>query len=387
MSNIQNLEKATKMNKPLQVVPDLGDATISVSGNKVRIDKLEIVSADLASLISSKEGHKQILAFIDLVDFALSVNKLANVAADVRELESVAKRVEEKLDEAGDDAFEQLEALIKKQGDETSPEALISLLKTKFIEKVITDLDPNKEGSPFKEINDNLLELLKKSGAKAEAKKGTQHGRDLNKTMDTILQDLARQTGDSPLFTNDIESETGSKVGDEVITLDSTFTGGSTVKTVWEFKAVKKVSMTDVLEEISEAMKNRHAQSGVFVLAKTEHNATWARFSSHPGRRAVIIVDEDNVDELLVHYAHIWSRVEAVRSLGNINSAIDFDRLLVAVEEAENALDGLSQVKKSHTEIQTSLESGIDWLDKTQRALKARFVEIQNISRPGIEDK
>jgi hypothetical protein len=133
-------------------------------------------------------------------------------------------------------------------------------------------------------------------------------------------------------------------------------------------------------------MKNRHAQSGVFVLARTEHNATWARFTSHPGRRAVIIVDEDNVDELLVHYAHIWSRVEAVRSLGNVNSAIDFDRLLVAIEEAENALDGLSQVKKSHTEMQTSLNSGVDWLDKTQRALKARFVEIQNISRPGIGD-
>lgn len=387
MSNIQNLEKATKMNKPLQVVPDLGDATVSVSGNKVRIDKLEIVSADLAALISAREGHEQLLAFIDLVDFALSVNKLANVSADVREIDSVAKRVEEKIEKAGDEAFDELEALIKKQGDETSPDALISLLKTKFIDKVVHDLNPNNEDSPFKEINDNLLELLKKSGAKAEAKKGTQHGRDLNKTMDAILQDLARQTGDSPLFTNDIESETGSKVGDEVITLDATFTGGATVKTVWEFKAVKKVSMTDVLEEISEAMKNRHAQSGVFVLARTEHNATWARFTSHPGRRAVIIVDEDNVDELLVHYAHIWSRVEAVRSLGNINSAIDFDRLLVAVEEAENALDGLSQVKKSHTEIQTSLESGVDWLDKTQRALKARFVEIQNISRPGIEDK
>ena len=101
MSNIQNLEKVKTVNKPLHVVPDLGDATISVAGNKVRIDKLEIVNPDLAALITAREGHEQILAFIDLVDFALSVNKLANVSADVREIDSVAKRVEEKIEKAG----------------------------------------------------------------------------------------------------------------------------------------------------------------------------------------------------------------------------------------------------------------------------------------------
>lgn len=385
MSNIQKREKVTKMNKPLQAVPDLGNATISVNGNKVRIDKLEINNADLAAHISAKEGQEQVIAFIELIEFALSVNKLANVAADVRELESVAKRVESKLDEAGDEAFKELESLIKKQGDETSPEALISILKTKLIQKIVDDLDPNKAGSPFKEIHDNLLELLKKSGAKAESKLGTKHGRDFNKTMDAIVQDLARQTGDAPLYTNDIESESGSKVGDEVITIDTNFTGGATINTVWEFKAVKRQSMPDVLEEISEAMTNRHAQAGVFVLARTEHNATWARFTAHPGRRAVIIVDEDNVDELLVHYAHIWARVEAVRSLGNIHSTIDFDRLLVAIEEAETALEGFSQVTKAHTEIQSSLDTGVEWLEKSKKALKSKFIEIKNISRPGLD--
>ena len=67
MSNIQKREKVTKMNKPLQAVPDLGNATISVNGNKVRIDKLEINNADLAAYISAKEGQEQVIAFIELI--------------------------------------------------------------------------------------------------------------------------------------------------------------------------------------------------------------------------------------------------------------------------------------------------------------------------------
>ena len=187
------------------------------------------------------------------------------------------------------------------------------------------------------------------------------------------------------LYTNDIPTESGSKVGDEVITIDHTFTNGHDAKTVWEFKAVQKVTVPAALAELNEAMLNRKAQAGVFVLARTTHNASWARFTAHPGRRAIIVVDEDDIDPLLVHYAHIWSRVEAVRSFGAKEATIDFDKIQIAVEKAKKALDGLSQVVGAHTGIQKNLNDAVEWIGKSQGDLRKQFEEIQSLTKPSIK--
>ena len=373
------------MVSPIRPVPNLGDVEVSIIGTVVTVNHLRLDNPALASFMLSHDESERSLAFVDLLEFALHVNRLANVSADVKELDSVAKRVGENLQVAGEEAFNDLEKLIRNQADDSKPEALISLLKTRFIDRVIEDLKPTNPKSPFKEINDQLLALLEKNASKDAGKKGTKHGRDLNANMDSLLQHLAAESGDSPLYTNDIPTESGSKVGDEVITIDPVFTNGHDVKTVWEFKAVQKVTVTSALEEISEAMTNRKAQAGVFVLARTAHNLSWARFTAHPGRRAIIVVDEDDIDPLLVHYAHIWSRIEAVRSFGSKEVTIDFDKLQVAVEEAKNALDGLSQVVAGHTGIQTSLDHAVEWIGKSQKALKIKFDEIKELSKPSIK--
>jgi hypothetical protein len=372
------------MASPIRAVPSLGDVEVSINGTLVTIDHLRLDNAALASFLESHDASERSLAFVDLIEFALHVNRLANVSADVKELDSVAKRVEENLQEAGDEAFDHLEKLIRNQADETKPDALISLLKEKFIDRVIDELKPTNPKSPFKPISEQLLAILEKTGAKEADKAGTKHGRDFNANMDALLQQLAAESGDSPLYTNDIATESGSKVGDEVITIDPTFTNGHDAKTVWEFKAVQKVTVTAALAELSEAMENRKAQAGVFVLARTPHNSSWARFTAHPGRRAIIVVDEDNIDPLLVHYAHIWSRIEAVRSFGTKEATIDFDKLQIAVESAKKALDGLGEVVSGHTGIQKQLDHAVKWITSSQRDLKSEFQTILELSKPSI---
>jgi predicted transcriptional regulator len=373
------------MVSPIRAVPNLGDVEVTIDGTIVTVDHLRLDNPSLASFLLSHEESERSLALVDLLEFALHVNRLANVSADVKELDSVAKRVEENLQEAGDQAFDDLEKLIRNQADETKPDALITLLKTKFIDRVIEELKPTNPKSPFKDISEQLRLLLEKNAARDAGKEGTKHGRDLNANMDALLQQLATESGDSPLYTNDIPTESGSKVGDEVITIDPTFTNGHDVKTVWEFKAVQKVTVPAALAELNEAMLNRKAQAGVFVLARTTHNASWARFTAHPGRRAIIVVDEDDIDPLLVHYAHIWSRVEAVRSFGAKEATIDFDKLQIAVESAKKALDGLSEVVTGHTGIQRSLEHSVKWISKSQTDLKAEFQQILELSKPSTK--
>ena len=368
------------MTSVASITANSNNAGIEIDEEYVLLKDVTIKNLDLASFLSAAEGLDRINLLIELIETAMYVNRLANTTADVKELNTVALQVRETMESAGEKAFTDLEALIKKQSDDTNALSLISLLKTKLVNQVISELDPTLETSPFHSINKQLIQLLsiqgEEKGQKAAGANSPQHGRDLNKTMDGLLQKLAAQTGDQALYTNDITSETGSKVGDEVITIDSNFTHGHVAAVVWEFKAVKVVTQAAALAEISEAMENRHAQSGVFVLARTDHNANWAPFSMFHGRRAIIVVDEDNVDELLVQYAHIWSRVEAIRSFGIQQDGIDYDQLNVLIEEAKKAFNGLAQVTGAHTSIQTSLASAIRWLEESKGELKRKLTDI-----------
>ena len=364
-------------------MPNSDNENIRVEGEYVFIKELTIKNLELAKLLLSVDNTKRNDIFIELVETAMYVNRLANTTADVKELNTVAVQVRETMQSAGEKAFTDLEDLIESQSDDANSHSLISLLKTKLVNQVISELDPTKDTSPFHSINKQLVFLLgaqgEEKGQKSADANSPQHGRDFNKTMDGLLQKLASQTGDQALYTNDITSETGSKVGDEVITIDSNFTNGHTAAVVWEFKAVKTVTQTAALTEISDAMENRHAQSGVFVLARTEHNANWAPFSMFHGRRAIVVVDQNNIDELLIQYAHIWSRVEAIRSFGIHQEGIDSDRLMVLIEEAEKSFKGLIQVKGAHTGIQTSLNEAVDWLKDTQNDLKTKLSEITKL--------
>lgn len=364
-------------------LPSSDSENISIKGEYVHIRELAIKNLELGKLLSAVDVTSRNDIFIELVETALYVNRLANTTADVKELNTVAVQVRETMQSAGEKAFTDLQKLIEGQSDDANSLSLISLLKTKLVNQVIAELDPTKDTSPFHSINRQLALLLgaqgEEIGQKSADANSPQHGRDFNKTMDGLLQRLASQTGDQALYTNDIPSETGRKVGDEVITIDSNFTHGHAAAVVWEFKAVKTVTQTAALTEISEAMENRHAQSGVFVLARTEHNANWAPFSMFHGRRAIVVVDQDNVDELIIQYAHIWSRVEAIRSFGVQQEGIDSDRLVVLIEEAEKSFKGLTQVKSAHTGIQTSLNDAVKWLQITQDDLKIKLSEITKL--------
>lgn len=117
------------------------------------------------------------------------------------------------------------------------------MLNKKLLKSVTDELKPSNEESPFHDIADTLNQILihiaKASGAKPALDNSNAKGTSFNIVMDGILQEIAAKTGDSALFTNDVKSETGSKEGDEVITISQDQTGGKEVNVVWEFKAEK----------------------------------------------------------------------------------------------------------------------------------------------------
>ena len=264
--------------------------------------------------------------------------------------------------------------------DEKNPNALAHILKGKILKSVIDELKPSNEESPFHDIAQTLTLLLtevsKQAGAKPAIDNSNAKGTNFNIVMDGILQEIAAVNGDSALYTNDMPSETGSKEGDEVITISPDQTGGVEVNVVWEFKAEKGLSQAAVLKEISSAMQNRHSVAGVFVVDREPKNAHWASHSFHSGNRLILVVDKDKPDLNLIQFGYIWSRWVAFRSLDAKSTGIDLARIDHLVSEAISALKDFAQVKSAHTGIQKSLDDATSWTKTVESKLKSKFKEL-----------
>ena len=370
----------------LKVAPDIQGSKVFIEGELVRIESLKIRNVDLAAHLASFEGPQQIIELVEIIELAMQIKKMAVATADVQKLEMVATAVQETMEKAGDEAFKDLEKMLIDQTDETKPQALVNILKTKLVTQLASALDPSKEGSPFHEISEQLLQILRAmEEVEEEEEAPVARGRSFNLEMDGLLQELATQSGDEAEYVNDIASETGSKVGDEIISIDPLVTGGHYARVVWEFKTAQSVTKKAALDELAVAMENRGAQSGVFVLARNTHNESWAPFTFHSGSRAIIVVDRDEIDPLLVHYAHIWSRVEAVRSFGDKGDEIDTKKLAYLIEQANSKMSEFSELAKSHTAAEKGIQSARKWAKSLQDDLQEYFFEINEVLKPDSE--
>jgi hypothetical protein len=374
------------MVNPLRVAPDIQGSKVFIDGDVVRIESLKIANPDLASHLATFDGPQQIIELVEIIGLAMQIKKMAVVTADVQKLEMVASAVQETMEKAGDEAFKDLEKMLIDQTDETKPQALVNILKTKLVSQLSSALDPSKEDSPFHEISEQLLQILRAmEEVEEEEEAPVARGRNFNLEMDGLLQELATQSGDEADYVNDIASETGSKEGDEVISIDPSITGGHNAKVVWEFKTEQRVTKKAALDELARAIENRGAQAGVFVLARNSHNENWAPFTFHSGSRAIIVVDRDEIDPLLVHYAHIWSRVEAVRSFGDNGDDIDTKKLAYLISQAKSKMSEFTELAKSHTAAEKGIQNARVWAQSLEDGLKGYFSEINEVLKPESE--
>lgn len=365
------------MSTNLKLIKNINQSVI-FDGTQVTIESLVIQNDDLNQYMEGKPDP--VLAFTDLIESALYMRRISNSSAEAEKLGAVAVSLSTAFENASKEATEEFGELIKLHTDEKNPAALAGVLKNKLMKAIVDELKPTNEDSPFHEISETLAQLLsevtKQAGAKPAIDNSSTKGKNFNITMDGILQDLAAANGDSALYTNDIASETGSKEGDEVVTISTDITGGAEVNVVWEFKAEKNLSQASILKEISRAMQNRHAAAGVFVVDREPKNAHWATHSFHSGNRLILVVDKDAPDFNLIQFGYIWSRWMAFRTLETKSNVVDIDRVDHLVKEAVVSLKDFSQIKTAHTGIQKSLTDAITWAGNVESSLKNKLKEI-----------
>ena len=378
------------MSSPIRAVPNIVGADLRIDGDNVTIKNLTIADGELAQYLSTKEGAEQVLLLIELIETAMQIQRMANTSADVKELNSVAKQVRETMKTAGDDAFNDLQKLIEGQG-ENKPGTLINLLKTKLIDQVIAELDPVKETSPFHSINEQLVALLEKTaGEKATAvsyANSREKGIDFEELLDQMIQLEAVVHGDDAQFTGDFPSPSGDKTGDEVVTINPAVTNNEEIRIVWEAKTDRSYKDTKgrlkrdkVASELDDAMSNREAICGIFVSDARGVDMTkqpaWQEFD---GNKLIIVLDDENPDQRLIRMAYLWSRWIVLRSQEQEEGELDFAAIERVIASLQREFDGLANLKRLHTPIETNILAAKKWVNEFEKSLDELMDELREL--------
>jgi len=386
------------MVSPIRAVPNIVNAQIEIHDDKVMIRNLELTDPDLALYLQTKEGPEQVLLFIELIETSMQIQKMANASADVKELNSVAKQVRETMKTAGDEAFTDLQKLIQAQGKDEDPNSLITLLKTKLVNQIISELDPSKENSPFRGISDQLIQLLEKNakdeGAKETYGKSREKGLDFEELLDQMIQKEAVVHNDDAIFTGDTPSPSGDKTGDEVVTINPSLTGGNVVNVVWEAKTDKSFKDTKgrlkrdkVASELESAMENREAEVGIFVSdarnIDLELQPVWQEFE---GNKLIIVLDDEEPDQRLIRMAYLWSRWVVLREQSSDETSFDFVAMERVLNSLQREFDGLSNLKRLHTPIRTNILAAEKWVETFEGNLDGLMQELRDLMEEGEEE-
>jgi len=145
--------------------------------------------------------------------------------------------------------------------------------------------------SQITEKHDSILgELQKMSGRREEAKRGTQHGREFEKSVFEFISKLCQSTGD---IATHIGNTTGTiknnRKGDVVVKLGSE-SAASDAQIVIEAKESESYNLDKAIQELDEARKNRDSEVGLFVFSKQSAPPELSAFNRY-GNNIVVVWD------------------------------------------------------------------------------------------------
>jgi hypothetical protein len=221
--------------------------------------------------------------------------------------------------------------------------------------KIVKEIfDPKRDGTPLfilsQEFKRELAELREKLGIKEEVDqvklKTPLKGYDFETICGQKLSEIARLNGDELENTTDkVGTLPHCKKGDYVVTL----AGKSPRKIVFELKHVSGISLSKIHESLEEAMKNRQAPYGVFVVKDVEaldESVGW--FNEYSENQLVCALsrqgseDLANLEILLVAYR--WAKMRVLLESA-VDNTMDASKIKELVLGLQNQLQKFSTIK------------------------------------------
>jgi hypothetical protein len=300
---------------------------------------------------------------------------------------------------------EQLDSLF----DEDSKSSALALME-KVLEKASTDhsrkmrqvLDPadpdsalgrvkgellSVMGEQFRlvlgQVNDIALAVSRDAGRGEIIEMSTLKGRTYQEQVAEILASIAVDHGDLVELLADDDGSKGGKVGDIVVRLAPTDTGGLPVNVLFEAKSwSRKPSLRKVLDELDRGMVNREAVFGLEVFSTLEAAPSLVPFTQFDNK-AIVMCNGDETDHWALRLAYLWSRLEARRRAGPGTGETDLAQAEAALNDARRALGRVVTVRRFLGQSRNTLDkAGIELTGMTDD-LREAIESAQKALMPG----
>lgn len=385
------------------------EVTIDPSESTVTVRELEIQDDDVVTFLSERSEIEREEAVRRAIQVGVTAMKIMDTTKDVEYIERRLSELEDDLEDEVEEFRDELDEVV---GDDGKLEAVLEehigedgKLSKHFQEafgedgplqerlddelgedgeKIRSALDPDVEGTPTNRMMttmerkfESIHEKLGEEETREEIRSETYYkGEDFEDTVQNILEDMVRQTNASVEYTGNTPGALeGRDVGDFVIEL------GETDQRIAVEAKTKYQSTSDIKDEMSEAIPNREADYGIYVVDQLENvpkkKVGW--FEEIDQEFVVISLsggDEDEIEPGYLRIAYNWARLRVLQSHADVGEEFDPENLQSDLEEIEESVDRFSTVKSHCTEIEKSKNRIEEELSEIEQEIKERLGDI-----------
>jgi hypothetical protein len=333
----------------------MGGVSLLEDGETIVIEDFQIQNETIHKFLDDIEEGGREEALQKALHIGCVAMRKMGVAEDMDYIEKELSRFMSKMTQDVDGMFN-----IEKEGSHLFK--LAKIMEKYFDEGGTMEglLDCNEEDSPLfkmkeeikKEITDLRNDLFKQKGVDETIDATTLKGYDFEDQCEEKLYEIARPFGDEVSRTSTEAGELESrKVGDFVVTLNER----PDLRIVLETKDMATVNLPHIHRNLEEAMENRSADYGIFVVKdKDSLPKQVGYFNEYPGNQLVAVYavgTEEVSDGELLEIAYKWARSKLLFQKGEV-TGIDMTNVSDRLEEIQSSIKSFSQVLKQCTNVE-----------------------------------
>lgn len=398
---------------------------VSVEDDALVIAHLRIADPDAVAFIGSSEDPE--LALVRCIEMGARVLRLANATVDTQVVEHRFDQMTQSLDRSVDELARRIDdsarSLLDEEGgelttalrswladvtdtlgatfDENSKKSAIAKLE-KLLESARAEqvaavrrlLDPGSDDSPLNRwrveivsevrdrgealerlLNDLSFRLGLGQGEAVALDRSAVKGFDYEDVVYATIESIATPLQDVPAQVGNDLGAAAAKVGDIVVDVDASFANGD-ARFVFECKD-RSLPLKKTLDELDLAIANRDAAAGVMVFSSQEVAPGREPFQWFD-RRAIVVLDKDELDPHALRLAYLWARWVATRDASTACDTVDVERMLAVIERAARSLRTASAVRGSHTQAKKAIDQAGRQLDSLLADVQSSLDELES---------
>lgn len=380
------------------------EQSVTVSSGRIIVVNLELLDEDLADYLGEFPEPMR----VDVVKRALKIGLLALKGVPLVEkvdyvekefgkldrklakaLGDFVRKVEEKLDKVFSEdgglmkiALEKylgtggkLEDLFDPERKDSAVSKISSIFEEHFkgrdsvLYKLLDHADPE---SPIAALWRDLVEdylkdmrnrIVGEELVEAEREKGTAKGRSYQEIVFERVNEICNPFQDIPYYVADKTGNLpGKKVGDIVVEINPSYTGGAPLRFVIEAKDRLGYSTDKIREELDEAKENRDACVALAVFTSDTCPSGCSPLQQYGGDKLICSYDSGEQNSLALNLAYRACRIEALRKLHGPLVLMNIPELVALVKQCLEKLRTIASIKAKVTKLSNEVIGDLDTL-------------------------